>query len=89
MDAQPEFLDRKGKLHILGVDGMERIATRRAADSLVWAVDWLTGLCSLIVYVGYEHGAAGVPVFDPIRPVNPLVLSSLGSSGRRGGRKGK
>lgn len=75
VDAQPEFLDRKGKLHIFGVDGMERMATRKAAASLVLAVDWLAGLCSLMVYVGNEHGAAGARVFDSIRPVNPLALS--------------
>lgn len=79
VDAQPEFLDRKGKLHIFGVDGMERMATRKAATSLVWAVDWLAGLCSLMVYVGNERGAAGARVFDPIRPVNPLLLGSEAS----------
>ena len=75
VDAQPEFLDRKGKLHIFGVDGVERMATRKAAASLAWAVDWLAGVCSLMVYVGNGHGAGGAQVFDPIRPVDPLVLS--------------
>ena len=67
VDAQPELLDRTGRLHVLEADGGGEVATAEAVAALTRAVDWMGGWCPVLVYTGHWPAPPdpAIPPGDP------------------------